>query len=77
MTVVHAQLVGEQALLSRAEFERLMELARQRGPIELRVEKEVLPTLGLMRLAEQEGAFDWLAHEDDLYTVDDLRVRYR
>jgi hypothetical protein len=77
MTVVHAQLVGEQAVLPRAEFERLAELARQSEPIDLRPEEEEVPTLGIMRLAEQGGAFDWLAHEEDLYTVDDLRVRYR
>jgi hypothetical protein len=77
MTIVHAQLVGDQAVLPRAEFERLMELARQTEPIDLRLEEEDVPTFGIMRLAEQGGAFDWLANEEDVYTVDDLRVRYR
>jgi hypothetical protein len=77
MTVVHAQLVGEQAVLPRAEFERLMELARQSEPVELHVEEDEIPAFGIMRLAEQSGAFDWLANEEDLYTVNDLRVRYR
>jgi hypothetical protein len=77
MTVVHAQWVGNQAVLSRAEFERLMELARQSEEIELRVEEDEVPTLGIMKLAEQGGAFDWLANEDELYRVDDLKVRYR
>jgi len=77
MTVVHAQLVGEQAVLPRSEFERLMELARRSEPIDLRLEEEDVPTIGIMRLAEQGGAFDWLANKEDLYSVDDLRVRYR
>lgn len=34
-------------------------------------------TVGIMRLAEQGGAFEWLAEEEDLYTVNDLKVRYR
>ena len=77
MTIVHAQLVGNQAVLPRAEFERLMELARRSEEIDLHLDEESLPTLGIMRLAEQGGAFDWLAQEEDLYSVDDLKVRYQ
>jgi hypothetical protein len=77
MTIVHAQLVGEKAVLPRAEFERLMELARQMEPIELHVEEDDVPAFGIMRLAEHGGAFDWLASEADLYSIEDLRVRYR
>ncbi len=77
MTTVHAQLVGDKAILSRTEFEQLVALARKSDEVELQMEREDLPTLGIMRLAEQGGAFDWLADEADLYTVNDLRVRYR
>lgn len=77
MTVIHAQLVGDQAVLSRPEFDRLMELARRSEEIELHLDQEDVPVLGIMRLAEQGGAFDWLAGEEDLYTVEDLKVRYR
>ena len=77
MTTVHAQLVGDKAILSRAEFERLVALARKSDEVELQMQEEDVPTLGIMRLAERGGAFDWLADEADLYTVNDLRVRYR
>ena len=77
MTTVHAQLVGDQAVLPRAELERLVELARRSEQVELQAREEDLPTLGLMLLAHGGGAFDWLAEEEDLYTVDDLKVRYR
>jgi len=77
MTTVHAQLVGDKAILSRTEFERLVALARKSDEVELQMQEEDLPTLGIMRLAELGGAFDWLADEADLYTVNDLRVRYR
>jgi hypothetical protein len=77
MTTVHAQLVGDKAVLPRAEFERLVELARRSEEIKLQMHEDDVPTLGIMQLAEQGGAFDWLADEEDLYTVDDLKVRYR
>jgi hypothetical protein len=68
MTIVHAQLVGDQAILPRGEFDRLMELARRSEEIDLRLNEDDIPTIGFMRLAEQGGAFDWLANEEDLYT---------
>jgi hypothetical protein len=77
MTILHAQLIGDKAVLPRAEFERLVELARRSEEVELQADEEDVPTVGIMRLAEQGGAFDWLAEEEDLYTVSDLKVRYR
>jgi hypothetical protein len=77
MTTVHAQLIGDQAILPRAELERLLALARRTEEVELQADQDDLPTLGIMLLMQQGGAFDWLADEEDLYTVDDLKVRYR
>ena len=77
MTTLHAQLISDKAVLPRAEFERLVELARRSEEVELQMDGEDVPTVGIMRLAEQGGAFDWLAEEEDLYTVSDLKVRYR
>lgn len=77
MTTVHAALIGDKALLSRAEFERLLELARQSDSVELHTSESDVSTVGIMQLAEQAGAFDWLAEEEDIYTVADLKVRYR
>jgi hypothetical protein len=77
MTTLHAQLIGDKAVLPRAEFERLVELARLSEEVELQTDEEEVPTVGIMRLAEQGRAFDWLAEEEDLYTVNDLKVRYR
>ena len=76
MTIVHTQLVGDKAVLPRTEFEQLVELARQSEKIELEVDEDDLPAIGIMRLAEQGRAFDWLADEEDLYTLNDLKVRY-
>lgn len=77
MTTLHAQVVGDKAVLPRAEFERLVELAQQSEEITVHLEEEDILTLGIMRLAEQGGAFEGLAEEEDLYTLDDLKVRYR
>ncbi len=41
------------------------------------MESDEIATVWLMRLAELGGAFDWLRDEPDVYTVDDLKVRYR
>ncbi|MGE0683822.1 MAG: hypothetical protein AB7P69_23340 [Candidatus Binatia bacterium] len=76
MTSLHVQLVGDKTVLPRAEFERLVELARRSEEIELRLETDEIPTVGIMRLAEEGTAFDWLAEEEDLYSVEDLKVRY-
>ena len=77
MTTVHAQLVGDKAIVSRTEFEQLVVLARKSDEIDLQTQEEDLPTLGVMRLAERGGRLTGLADEADLYTVNDLRVRYR
>ncbi|MBI3800037.1 MAG: hypothetical protein HY268_24065 [Deltaproteobacteria bacterium] len=77
MTTLHAQLIGDKAVLPRAEFERLVELARRSEEVELQTDEEDVPTVGILRLAEEGGAFDWLAEEEDLYTANDLKVRYR
>ena len=77
MTILHAQLIGDKTVLPRAELERLVELARRSEEIELRLEIDEIPTVGIMRLAEEGKAFDWLAEEEDLYSVEDLKVRYR
>jgi len=77
MTILHAQLVGDKTVLPRAELERLVELARRSEEIELRLETDEIPTVGILRLAEEGKAFDWLAEEEDLYSVEDLKVYCR
>jgi hypothetical protein len=55
MTTIHARLIGRQALLEQSELERLVELARRSEPVDLQLEADDLPTVGIMRLAEQGG----------------------
>lgn len=72
MTTVHAQLIGDKAVLSRDEFECLVKLARRSQRIELQVEEDDVPTAAIMRLAETGGAFDfWKEEGEDLYSEED------
>ena len=77
MTILHAQLIGDKTVLLRSELERLVALARRSEEIELHLETNEIPTVGIMRLAEEGKAFDWLAEEENLYSVEDMKVRYR
>lgn len=73
MTTIQAQIVGETALLPRADFERLIEAARRSGAIDVRVfQFDDTATLDFMRLAESGGAFEfWNEPGEDIYSVAD------
>jgi hypothetical protein len=72
MTTIHVQRVGDKALLPQSEFERLVELARQHEEIAVQIHEDDVPTLGIMCLVEQGGAFDfWMEAGEDIYAVED------
>jgi hypothetical protein len=72
MTTIHVQRIGDQALLPQSEFERLVELVRQYEEIAVQMHEDDVPTLGMMRLAEQGGAFDfWREASEDIYSAED------
>ncbi len=73
MTIIHARLFDNGALLPRSEFERLVELARKSEAIEVRLQEEDdTPTRSIMRWAEQGGAFDfWQEEGEDIYFAED------
>jgi hypothetical protein len=70
MTTIHVQRIGPNALLAQGELERLVELARRSEEIELKICEDDVCTLGLMRLVEQSGAFDfWKQDGEDIYSA--------
>ncbi len=72
MTTIHVQSIGDKALLPRDELEQLVALVRQHHGIALEIEDDDVPTLAIMRLAEQGGAFDfWLDPAEDVYSAAD------
>ena len=72
MTIIHAQLFDDGALLPRSEFERLVELARKSEEVEVRLQEDGTSTQSIMRLTEQGGAFDfWQEEGEDIYSAED------
>jgi len=79
MVKVHAQPVGaEKALVNRTELERLIEVARRVEEVELVEVHDDLPTEGMERLLQDGKSFEFLDDpRENVYSVNDLRVRYR
>jgi hypothetical protein len=67
-----------QAIIDLAALDALINVAKKMDEIEIAEVINDLPIEGLMKLAETSGAFDFLKDErEDIYTVDDLKVRYQ
>ena len=59
-------------MLPQSEFARLVELAQRYEKITVQMQEDAMPTLGIMRLAEQSGAFDfWQEEGEDIYSIED------
>ncbi len=72
MTTIHVQCIGDKALLPQSELEQLIELAQRSEAITVHRQEDDMPTLGLMRLIEQGGAFDfWKEDGEDIYSAED------
>jgi hypothetical protein len=72
MTTIQAQLIGDNAVVPRTQFEHLLELARRSEPIDVQVREDDLPTADIMRLAESGGAFQfWLDAGEEIYSSND------
>ena len=49
-----------------------MELVQRYEKITVQMQEDAVPTLGIMRLAEQSGAFDfWQEEGEDIYSAAD------
>ena len=72
MTKIHVQHVGDKALISQDEFEYLIEIAKRYEEVSVQIHEDDVPTLGLMRLMEQGGSFDfWLEAGEEIYCAED------
>jgi hypothetical protein len=72
MTTIHVQHLGDKAVLSQDELNQLLSLARQHEDVKVQLDEDDLPTIALMRFAEQGKAFDfWFDEAEDAYTLDD------
>jgi hypothetical protein len=72
VTTIHVLCIGDKALLPQNEFERLVELAQRHEEVTVQMEEDDVPTLAIMRLAEQGGAFDfWRKEGENIYSLED------
>ena len=72
MTTIHVQCIGDKALLPQSELARLVALAQRYEEITVQMQEDDVPTLGIMRLMEQSGAFDfWQEEGEDIYSIED------
>lgn len=72
MTTIHVQRIGDKVLLLHDKLEELVRLARQSQKIDLQLHEDDISALGLMKLAEQSGSFDfWKEKGEDIYSLQD------
>ncbi len=72
MTTVHAEMIGDRVLVSRAELEHLVDLAKRSEPVQLQIHSDDLSTSDLMRLSEKGGSFDfWADPAEEVYSAND------
>ena len=72
------EIAPQKVLIDRSLLQILLDKVREGEAVQVVEETSDLPIEGLMRLAEQGGALDFLNDErEDVYTVEDSKVRYR
>jgi hypothetical protein len=72
MTTIHVRRIGDKALITNDELRRLVELARRSEEIALQTIEDDVPTLGILRLIDEGGAFDfWREEGEAIYAADD------
>ena len=77
-TVKIERISQNQAIISLEDLNTLINVAKKVDEVDIDEIRNDLPIEGLMMLEETSGAFDFLKDEkEDIYTVDDLKVRYR
>ena len=70
MATIHVQCIGDKALLPQSDLEWLVEPAQRSEVITVLRQEDDVSTLGIMRLMEQGGAFDfWKEGGEDIYSA--------
>lgn len=78
MKITVEKIPPGKSLLSAKDLKKLVQLARSVERVDLVETHNDLPVEGLMKFAEQGKAFEFLDDKrEDIYTVKDLKVRYK
>lgn len=72
MTVIHAQVIGDQVLLPLPEWERIIEIAQRSEKIAIQPPEDDPSSSAWMKFIEMGGAFDfWKEPGEDIYSLED------
>ena len=78
MKITAERIPPAKSLLPTKDLRKLIKLARSVETVELVETQNDLPAEGLMKLAEDGKAFEFLDDfREDIYNVKDLKVRYK
>lgn len=78
LNIALRRISRDEVVLGNRDFEALVQRAKTVEEVIVEEVEDDLPAEGLMKLVEQDDAFAFL-HDpaEDIYTVDDLKERYR
>lgn len=78
MNVIIEKISKNKAIIDLEVIKELVKKAKKVDKINIIEKEEDILTKDLMKLSEKGGAFDFLNHEgEDIYTIEDLKVKYR
>ncbi|MDE3058918.1 MAG: hypothetical protein KGJ59_13275 [Bacteroidota bacterium] len=78
MLNITANKISSSIVLPIDQFDSLVEQARKAGEVSVEEVNDDLAIEVLMKLQEASGAFDFLnAPEENIYSVNDVKIRYR
>ncbi len=78
MNVIIEKISKNKAIIDLNVIKELVKKAKKVDKINIIEKEEDISTNDLMKLSEKSGAFDFLNDKDeDIYTIDDLKVKYR
>lgn len=78
MLTITPKKISSSIILPIDQFNALVEQARKTEEVTVTEVIDDVPIEAMMKLQEESGAFDFLkAPEENIYTVNDVKVRYR
>jgi len=78
MNVVIEKISKNKAIIDLEVIKELVKKAKKGDKINIIEKEEDISAKDLMKLSEKGGAFDFLNDVgEDIYTIDDLKVKYR
>ncbi len=78
LKIIAKRVNSEMGLISFDELNKLIEKVKKTEEVELTIIETDLSVDGIMKLEDESGAYDFLKDpREDIYSVSDLKVRYK